>query len=49
MNESDARLVMELFQNDYIQILVTPYDLCWTLDLSVYLVIVMGLSSSPLS
>ena len=32
-----------LYKNDYIQILVVPYDLCWTLDFSVYLVIVMGM------
>lgn len=42
MNERDAELVLELFKNDYIQILVVPYDLCWWLDLSVYLVVVMG-------
>ena len=43
MNDQDAQLVMELYKNDYIQVLVVPYDLCWTLDFAVYLVIVMGM------
>lgn len=47
MNTNDAQLVMELFKNDYIQILVAPYDLCWSFDLSVYLVVVMGKFSIP--
>lgn len=42
MNEKDAQLVLELFRNEYIQILVAPYDLCWSLDISVHLVVVMG-------
>ena len=49
MNANDAQLVLELFKNDYIQILVAPYDLCWSFDLSVYLVIVMGTSSHSIT
>ena len=47
MNATDAQLVLELFKNDYIQILVAPYDLCWSFDLSVYLVVVMGKFTTP--
>ena len=43
MSERGAQLVMELYKNDCIESLVVPYDLCWTLDFSVYLVIVMGM------
>lgn len=42
MNETDARLVLELFRNDWIQVLVAPYELCWELDLSVHVVLVLG-------
>lgn len=42
MNEADARLVQELFARDFIQVLVATAELCWELDYSAQLVIVMG-------
>lgn len=42
MNEEDARLVRELFSRDFIQVLVATAELCWELDWSAQLVIVMG-------
>lgn len=42
MNEEDARLVRELFSRDFIQVLVVTAELCWELDWSAQLVIVMG-------
>lgn len=49
MNASDASLVLQLYSNDYIQVLVATYDLCWSLQVSAHLVLVMGLLSSSLS
>lgn len=34
MNASDASLVLQLYRNDYIQVLVATYDLCWSLQVS---------------
>lgn len=51
MNEEDARLVRELFSRDFIQVLVATAELCWELDWSAQLVIVMGsdaVNASPL-
>ena len=49
MNDSDAQLVLELVQNDWIQVLVTTAELCWELELAAHLVIVMGTSCLSLS
>lgn len=49
MNASDASLVLQLYRNDYIQVLVATYDLCWSLQVSAHLVLVMGLFFSSLS
>ena len=42
MNAADAQLVLELYKNDWIQVLVTTAALCWELELAAHLVIVMG-------
>lgn len=42
MNATDASLVFQLYQNDYIQVLVVTSDLCWSLQLSAHLVLIMG-------
>ncbi|KAK8828047.1 U5 small nuclear ribonucleoprotein helicase [Blastocystis sp. ATCC 50177/Nand II] len=41
MNAADAQLVLELYKNDWIQVLVTTAELCWELELAAHLVIVM--------
>lgn len=42
MNESDSQLVQELFTHDFIQVMVVTSEMCWELEWSVQLVIVMG-------
>lgn len=42
MNESDRQLVQELFTHDFIQVMVVTSEMCWELEWSVQLVIVMG-------
>jgi len=43
MNPTDASLVYQLYQNDYIQVLVVTADLCWSLQLSAHLVLILGM------
>lgn len=43
MNPTDASLVSQLYQNDYIQVLVVTADLCWSLQLSAHLVLILGI------
>lgn len=49
MNPTDASLVYQLYQNDYIQVLVVTVDLCWSLQVSSHLVLILGLILSFLS
>lgn len=41
MNANDRRIVVTLFTSGLLQVLVVPHDMCWSLDISCHLVIIM--------
>lgn len=42
LSQSDKRIVMHLYKNNAIQVLIASRDVCWELDCTAHLVIVMG-------
>ncbi|KAK0672891.1 Sec63 Brl domain-containing protein [Cercophora samala] len=42
LSQSDKRIVMHLYKNGAIQVLIASRDVCWELDCTAHLVIVMG-------
>lgn len=41
LSKGDKTRVLNLFKREEIQVLVCPFDLCWSLDVSAHLVVVM--------